>query len=279
LLNLDKLKRIIKGVPFLNRGLEIRFRYRRATSYHRKKLKIARKWALLQTEISNYYYEITPRNRKDLAFLISCLLKKSLNEIEGYLTEIENDLAIQNILNDYRKSNKKMRDSNMKLGRRIGWYAIVRATKPRIVLETGVHHGVGSLVLTAALKMNASEGFSGKYIGTDISAAAGLLLTEPYSSFGEILYGDSIESLKSLDTDEIDLFINDSDHSGEYEYREYLTITDKLSPRGIILGDNSHATDSLRKYSEENDRRFVFFEEDPFEHFYSGAGIGISLPK
>lgn len=278
-MNIDKLKRTIKVVPILNRGLEIRFRYKRATSYHRKKLKVARNWALLQTEISNYYYEITPRNRKDLAFLISCLFQKPLNEIEGYLTEIENDPAIQNILDNFRKSNKKMRDSNMKLGRRIGWYAIVRATKPRIVVETGVHHGVGSLVLTAALKMNASEGFLGRYIGTDISATAGVLLTERYSKFGKILYGDSIESLKNLDTDKIDLFINDSDHSGGYEYREYLTITDKLSPKGIILGDNSHATDALRKYSEENGRRFVFFKEDPSEHFYSGAGIGISLPK
>ena len=276
---IDDLKRILKKVPLLSRGLEIRFRYKRATTYHSRKLKLARTWALLQTEISNYYYEITPRNRKDLAFLISHILEKPLIEIEGYLTEIENDLAIQNILVDFRNSNKKMRDSNLKLGRRIGWYAIVRAFKPQIVLETGVHHGVGSLVLTAALKKNISEGFPGEYIGTDISTSAGVLLTEPYSSFGKILYGDSIESLKNFHTEKIDLFINDSDHSGEYEYLEYLTIIDKLSPRGIILGDNAHATDSLRKFSEENDRRFVFFKEEPFQHFYNGAGIGISLPN
>jgi hypothetical protein len=45
-----------------------------------------------------------------------------------------------------------------------------------------------------------------------------------------ILYGDSIESLAKLD-ESIDLFINDSDHSAEYEAREYITVGPRLSER------------------------------------------------
>ncbi len=52
---------------------------------------------------------------------------------------------------------------------------------------------------------------------------AGWLFREPYSTFGKILYGDSIESLKNF-KEPIDLFINDSDHDPEYEYREYESI-------------------------------------------------------
>ena len=77
----------------------------------------------------------------------------------------------------------------------------------------------------------------------------------------------------------IDLFINDSDHSASYEYREYQSIKNKLSPKALILGDNSHVTDELLKFSIENDRNFVLFREEPKDHWYPGAGIGISFPK
>jgi len=47
----------------------------------------------------------------------------------------------------------------------------------------------------------------------------------------------------------------------------------------LILGDNSHVTNKLLKFSIENDRNFVLFREEPKDHWYPGAGIGISFPK
>jgi len=73
------------------------------------------------------------------------------------------------------------------------------------------------------------------------------------------------------------LFINDSDHSADYEYHEYLTIAANLTPNAIILGDNSHISDSLRRFSEERKRNFLVFREKPKDHWYPGAGIGISF--
>lgn len=49
--------------------------------------------------------------------------------------------------------------------------------------------------------------FNGKYYGTDINPKAGYLLSGSYKEFSNILYGDSIESLASLD-ETIDLFIS-----------------------------------------------------------------------
>jgi hypothetical protein len=92
---------------------------------------------------------------------------------------------------------------------------------------------------------------------------------------GEILYGDSIASLSNF-TDNIDLFINDSDHSADYEYKEYLTINKLLTDKSIILGDNSHCTSKLADFSREMNRNFIFFQEITKNHWYPGAGIGIS---
>jgi hypothetical protein len=109
-----------------------------------------------------------------------------------------------------------------------------------------------------------------------LNPEAGYLLTAPYSQYGRILYGDSIQSLRALDHP-IDLFINDSDHSADYEYREYKTIEAKLSPRALILGDNAEATDRLARFSSETGRSFLFFAEQPKDHWFPGAGIGISF--
>lgn len=75
----------------------------------------------------------------------------------------------------------------------------------------------------------------------------------------------------------MDLFINDSDHSSDYEYKEYQVIRDKLSSNAVILGDNSHVTESLSRFSHESGRQFLFFKEIPANHWYPGAGIGISF--
>ena len=118
--------------------------------------------------------------------------------------------------------------------------------------------------------------FPGRYYGTEIRTEAGKLLSGKYATTGEILYGDSITSLTKLDA-KIDLFVNDSDHSSEYEYREYLTVADKLADRAVVLGDNAHVTDKLSRFSREKNRKFVFFAEQPQDRWYPGAGIGVSF--
>jgi hypothetical protein len=150
--------------------------------------------------------------------------------------------------------------------------------RPRVIVETGVDKGLGSCILTAALKRNKEEGFSGRYYGTDINPHAGYLLSGEYAQYGGILYGDSIESLGNLN-EEIDIFINDSDHSPDYEFREYLTVRNKLSRRAIVLGDNAHCCDRLLKFSVETGRQFIFFQEKPLKHWYPGGGIGISFHR
>ena len=77
----------------------------------------------------------------------------------------------------------------------------------------------------------------------------------------------------------VDLFVNDSDPSEDYEAEEYRTIAIKLSDHAIVLGDNSHYTNKLVEFSLQTDRRFVFFQEKPHEHWYPGAGIGISFVR
>jgi len=248
-----------------------------ASKYYNKYYWQILKWGFTSREDTNYTFDLSPENIQYLAHTISVVTEIEYSSILSYIEEAEADLLLKkSIIDSINKSAfKKSADLIIRFGRRLGWYAFARALKPKIIVETGVDKGLGSILLCAAILRNNEEGFEGKYYGTDINPHAGYLLSGKYKSVGEILYGDSIESLSKLN-ENIELFINDSDHSAEYEYQEYLTIEDKISDNAVILGDNSHVTDKLALFSNKTNRKFLFFKETPLNHWYPGAGIGIS---
>jgi len=248
-----------------------------ATTYFNKKYFQIVIWGFKSKEYTNYTYELTDGNISNLAHTVSVVTGKDYNEILGYINEAQNDDKLKSyIIEETQKSKlRKFADLRCDFGRRLGWYAFVRVMKPKVIVETGVDKGLGSVLLCSALLKNKQEGFEGEYFGTDINPAAGYLLAGEYSTVGKILYGDSIKSLEKMN-DTIDLFINDSDHSADYEYLEYVTIKKLLNDKSIILGDNAHCTDKLAKFSTENRLKYLFFQEEPKNHWYPGAGIGIA---
>ncbi len=247
-----------------------------AFSYYNEKLRFIDVWSRGNSEDSNFYYDLTDNNLNYLAHFISNITQVDHQRVISYFHELESNVELRNhIQKEFELSNydKKV---EIKYGRRVGWYAIIRIVKPKFVIETGVDHGVGACVIAQALLMNAEEGFSGRYLGTDIFPGAGQLFTGKYATIGKIAYGDSILTLERL-KEKIDVFINDSDHSSSYEISEYKTIRNKLSADSVILGDNSHSTSALADFSLESGRRFYFFREQPKDHWYPGAGIGASV--
>ncbi|MCK5135628.1 MAG: class I SAM-dependent methyltransferase [Bacteroidales bacterium] len=268
-----KILRLLKNIYVLN---FLRRLYLASKYFNRKYFQII-KWGFSSKEDTNFTYHLTQDNIKYLAHTIAVVTNMDYSEIIKYIEELQSDEILkETILTAIDNSTeKKFADKEVRFGRRIGWYAFARAIKPKIIIETGVDKGLGSVVLCAALLRNKKEGFKGKYYGTDINPKAGYFLSGKYKKTGEILYGDSIKSLSKF-SEKIDLFINDSDHSSEYEYQEYLTIKPLITDNSIILGDNSHCTSKLADFSHETDRNFIYFQETPLNHWYPGAGIGIS---
>jgi hypothetical protein len=253
-------------------------RYKFATSYYREKYVLINKWIFKRTEDDNFYYDLTEKNRKDLVSMLSCILNLPINLLIEYQSEIVENTILRLKLENSLRSKLQLSDLNLGFGRREAWYIIIRCLKPKLVVETGVHHGVGACVIASALHKNREEGHLGEYLGVDIDPKAGTLFKELFNEFGDVIIGDSLGVLKNV-IKKIDLFINDSDHSSDYEEREFQLIKDLMSQKGIILGDNSHTNSILRDFSMQNERRFIFFSEQPLNHWYPGAGVGISLPK
>jgi hypothetical protein len=276
-MNVSPWKRKLAEVPLLGSSIVFIYRFRGAMSYYWTPLGKIFAWLFQSNELDNYTTNLDPRNRLHLASFIAVLTGCSRVQVTGWFDELEQDRQLRDHIASAvsKSSEKKFADSEARYGRRLGWYAFVRALKPRVVVETGVEKGLGSVVLAAALKRNAEEGAAGFHYGLDIDTVAGYLLSGHYAAFGKIVFGDSIETLKSFDK-KIDLFINDSDHS--CEAKEYETIRDKLSQNAVILGDNSHGCDSLIDFAEVSGRKFLYFQEKT-DGWYPGAGIGVAYEQ
>jgi predicted O-methyltransferase YrrM len=267
------------SIPVIGRIILFFYRFKIQLGYTFPRRMQAWAWLFKSKETTNFTYELDALSRAYLVDFVAFATKKSCADIEGYIQELEQDADLKkHILSHTAKHPERYKaDMNVFYARRLGWYAMVRALRPKVVIETGIDKGLGSCVLCSALLRNEKEGFLGHYYGTDINPKAGYLLQPPYNAFGTILFGDSITSLKAFEH-KIDLFINDSDHSADYEAREYETILPKLSEQGFIISDNAELTDKLRVFSHLHGRPFLFYKEMP-QHWFAGGGIGLSFPK
>jgi predicted O-methyltransferase YrrM len=235
-------------------------------------------WAFTSKEYYNHSYHLTALNRDYLASYIAVVSGQSLPLIEKYLAELENDTALRAVLEQCTRASRDRHNCDIepRYGRRLGWYALIRATKPRVVVETGIDRGLGTAVIAAALKRNAAEGFPGLVHATDIMPDCGHLLAEPYRSFCRILLGDSVDSLKKFQ-EPVDIFLHDSNHDPEYEWAEFLAIEPRLHPASLVLSDNSQQSPKLREFARRLGKTFLFFQDQPANHWWPGDGIGVAF--
>lgn len=235
-------------------------------------------WVFTSREHYNYTYDLHPMSVNYLAAMLAVVTGRSQNEIAGYIREIETDEQLKRhiVAQTQQSPERYIADTEVRFGRRMGWYALVRALKPKIVVETGVDKGLGSCVLVAALQRNTKGGHPGTLIGIDINPKAGYLLSAPYDQPARMIFADSLATLSTLDT-RVDLFIHDSDHSPEFETKEYEAVAGRLSANAVVVSDNAAHTDRLWRWSKQNNRQFLYYAENPVGHWWPGEGIAVAF--
>lgn len=163
-----------------------------AVPYAIRQLSIILRWTFSSKEHYNFTYHLTGLNLQYLANYVAVVSGHPVEEIERFIQELETDETLRSLLIKQTLANPDRHNSDLepRYGRRLGWYALLRATKPRIVVETGVDRGLGTAVMAAAMKRNTQEGFPGVVYATDIIPDCGHLLAEPYKKHVVILLGD-----------------------------------------------------------------------------------------
>lgn len=234
------------------------------------------RWLFTSREHTNYTYDLTALNRTHLAWYVAAVCQVPVASVRDWFAELEGDEALRNhiLTTTATAARRGLADRAVRYGRRLGWYAIVRARRPAHVVETGTDKGLGTCVLASALLRNAAEGHPGRLTSIDINPEAGYLArARPWADVADLVVGDSASVLSGLDSP-VDIFLHDSDHAAAHERAELRAVEPRLAPGALLLSDNAMHTSVLPSYAEQTGRRFLAFAERPARHWFPGDGIG-----
>ena len=228
------------------------------------------RWLVRGRETTNITYDLEPLNRDQLCWFVSAVSGSAIEKVRGWVQELEDDDDLSAHVTRQLSTSPRWRISPTEphWARRFGWYALVRAVEPDHVVETGTHLGLGSCAIAAALRRNGH----GRLTTIDVDPEAGHLIGGHWGEVVDRRTGNSIELLGELS--DIDLFLHDSLHTYEYEAQELAAVAPNLRPGAIVLSDNAHASSALSDWAERTGRHFLFFKEQPAEHWWPGDGIG-----
>lgn len=134
-------------------------------------------------------------------------------------------------------------------------YLLVRAARPRVVVETGVLYGASSAFILAALDRNGEgELFSIDLPHEPHEPPHDFLVPNELRRRWTLVVGDSRRELPALldRLTSIDLFHHDSLHTFEHMTWEYHTALPHLTPRGLLASHDVRIAHSVREIFRRN---------------------------
>jgi hypothetical protein len=233
------------------------------------------RYLLWDPELDNFTYDLG--NPEELATFVAEVCGVDVDAARAYIDEAAADEELRRSLVARLRQRWDRKPAPL-YGRRLGWYALVRLRRPRLIVETGIHDGLGSSLLLRALQRNESEGAPGKLPSVDVDPAAGWLVEDSLRERWEPVHESTFTALpRLLEGREVGMVIHDSDHTYDCELFEFTQAVDHRAPQITLVSDNAHATSALRDVCADKGVEYHFFRERPRSHFYPGGGIGLAF--
>ena len=136
----------------------------------------------------------------------------------------------------------------------VAWYCLVRAYKPKVIVETGTSMGWSSFMILSAILKN----HSGHLYSFDLDdsenvkndGGVGYLVPETLKENWTLIIGDTNERLEPIlkKLKGIDMFVHDSEHSYETMMHEYSTAWKYLKKNGILGSDDINHSSAFEEF-------------------------------
>lgn len=235
------------------------------------------KWLFTSREHTNYTFELTPTNLEHLCWFIATVARTDVATVRAHIDEIDGgDFRERVRATAHRSPRRYMWDAEVRLGSRIGWYALVRAVKPQHVVEAGIDKGLGTVILAEAIRVNSAEGHPGRITAIDINPEAGdLVVGSEWEDVVNLVHDDSVTVLQGLGGP-VDLFIHDSVYTDEHEQAELDALLPLLSDRAVMMNARAATTLVLPRMAESRGWNYLSFQEQPDGHWFTGDSVGIA---
>lgn len=180
----------------------------------------------------------------------------NLKEAQKYMEELIGNRKFRNALNSHNlvKSGYCEKYLGSYAPWRMALYVIIRATKPALVVETGVLHGLSSAVILQALYENeAGSLFSIDLPSTDLPEGMrpGWRVPQYLKSRWELKLGKSRNKLEQLleELGKIDIFLHDSEHTYKNMMWEYTTAWARIKKGGFLLSHDIEVNEAFSEFS------------------------------
>jgi Methyltransferase domain len=230
-------------------------------------------FVLAVPEPDNFTYEIA--NEAELGAWVAAVAGCPAREAAAYVAEPAADLTLARRRQIATSGRWLWTKRAPAYGKRLGWYALARALRPRLIVETGAHDGLGSLLLLRALERNATEsGVVGRLVSFDVNPTAGWLVGGHPQ--WELLIGSSEQQLPLVLAagQQVDMFVYDGWHTYAAERADLQLIAPALARDGVLLSDDAQVSRALADTCRERGLSYHAFHERPVGHFHPGAVLG-----
>jgi hypothetical protein len=234
------------------------------------------RFVLTDPEPANFTYEIA--NTGELVHWTANVAGCAVDRAAAYIAELDSDQVLCDRVHAATAGHRLWTKASPPFGKRLGWYAVARATRPALIIETGVHDGLGSLVLLRALERNVEEGHPGRLVSFDINPQAGWLVGS--HPLWDLRIQDSRVGLPHVlqHAGDLGMFIYDGWHAYDDERNDLVVATQHLAADGVLLSDDAHSH-ALSDVCREHGLLYYEFREAPMRHFYSGSVLGAGRPR
>jgi hypothetical protein len=233
------------------------------------------RYVLWDPEVESHSYEV--ENVGELAQFVAALLDVPERQVLEYVGELDVDPELNERLRRQTRWRFDVK-TGPPPGSRLLWYALARTLKPRLIVETGIYQGLGSLVLLRALEQNAREGVEGSLLSIDADPDAGTLVHPRVQGRWRKVVGMTNEILESeLDGQAVGMMIQDTGHTYENQSFEFGVVHAHRAERLVLIDNGGGQTDALRDLCARAGGVYQHFRDRPLNHFYPAGGSGVGL--
>lgn len=276
--------------PILSRlGPEWRFRLRRLNRFRffskhrafcrtgttpRERPVLYLRYLLFDPELDNYTFELADED--EFARAVAQAVDASLARIRELFEQLKEDARFNS---DVRSRTRGRLDVKRRppLGRRLGWYALVRELRPRLVVECGVQDGIGSAVLLRALECNLEEGYPGRLMSFDAMPGAGWMVPDRMRQHWQLVtaYIDRATLDSVLAGEEVGVLIEDTAAGYDVERLSYEAALDHAADRLVLVSGSAQVSSALKDLADERSLPYWQVQGRPRAHFHPGIQTGL----
>jgi predicted O-methyltransferase YrrM len=251
-------------------------KYRLMRSFHaRVGLNRRLGYVLLDPETESFSFEL--ENEPQLLAGLADALDRPEPELAAYAAETHSDPELGARLTHHIRWQFDVKH-HLPLGNRLAWYVLARAMKPKLVVETGIYQGLGSLALLRALERNRQEGIPGELMSFDLNSHAGAVVRPEIRGSWWRLIGSTHElMLPALAGRRVDMLFQDTDHSESNQRFEFGMALSHAPRRQLLLDGSGGYAPTLKQLCREHAGAYHQVPMRSRAHIFPGGEICFAL--